>query len=208
MTILKRLLLSLCLMLTLGVSTARAAADHGADTAHGDEPKASLLRGANEGLITGITTLIVFLLLVVLLGKFAWGPIVTGLKKREDQIRKDIADAEAARAKSEASLKEYQAQLATAEGKVRDLLSKAQADAEKLATNIRMQAQQESEEIKERANKEIEAAKNQAIGEIHEQAAVLSTSIAEKILKRNINADDQRELVRQSLAELASAQKN
>src|SRR5690606_19490970 len=148
------------------------------------------------------------LLLVAILGKFAWGPIASGLKAREDKIRRDIADAEAARARAEATLKEYQAQLAQAESKVRELLSKAQSDAERVATSIRMQAQQEAEEAKERAGKEIEAAKNQALSEIYEQTASISTSIAEKILRRNLNADDQRELVRQSLEQLQAVAKN
>jgi F-type H+-transporting ATPase subunit b len=198
-------LLGLVLTLALAPATWAAGPAVEADHAAG-EP--TLVQGFNEGLVTAVTTLIVFLLLVAILGKFAWGPIASGLKAREDKIRRDIADAEAARARAEATLKEYQAQLAQAESKVRELLSKAQSDAERVATSIRMQAQQEAEEAKERAGKEIEAAKNQALSEIYEQTASISTSIAEKILRRNLNADDQRELVRQSLEQLQAVAKN
>src|SRR5688500_2951739 len=65
-------------------------ADHNAaagTAAHDGEVKANLLRGGSEGIITAITTLIVFLGLVVVLGKYAWGPIASGLKAREDKIR-------------------------------------------------------------------------------------------------------------------------
>src|SRR5205085_388944 len=106
---------------------------------------------------------------------FAWGPIASGLKAREDKIRKDIADAEAARAKAEATLKEYSAQLATAEARIRDMMAKASADAEKLSTSLRMQAQQEAEEIKERSTRDIEAARKAALNDIYSQAAELST---------------------------------
>jgi F0F1-type ATP synthase membrane subunit b/b' len=71
-----------------------------------------------------------------------------------------------------------------------------------------MQAQKESEEIKERANREIDASKNQALREIYETAANLATSVAEKILRRNLNVDDQRDLVTRSLDQMQELGKN
>ena len=177
--------------------------DHAAGGSHGPDEKAELLRGADKGgLINAITTLIVFLVLVAVLGKYAWGPIAGGLKAREDKIRQDIAEAEAARARSEATLREYQTQLATAEQKVRDLLAKATTDAEQIASGIRTRAQQDAEESKEKATREIDAARRDAVRQVHEQAAVLATNVAEKILRRNLNADDQRDLVAASLDQL------
>jgi len=138
----------------------------------------------------------------------AWKNVLAGLKSREERIRRDIADAEASRAKAETTLREYNQQLATAEGKIRDMLAKATADGERIATNLRMQAQTESEEIKNRANREIEAAKNQALAEVYEQTANLATNVAEKILRRNLNADDQRDLVSRSLEQVQTIGKN
>ena len=171
---------------------------------HGDP---QLIAKPSAGIVPALTTLAIFVLLLIVLGKFAWGPIVVGLKAREDKIRKDIADAEAARARAEATLAEYNTQLATAEGKIRDMMSKASADAEKVTTNLRMQAQQEAEEIKERSTREIDAARKAAVADIYAQAADLSTKVAEKILRRNLNADDQRDLVNQSLEQLQTAGK-
>ena len=148
------------------------------------------------------------MILLVILYPTAWRSVLAGLKAREDRIRRDIADAEAARAKADATLKDYNAQLAAAEGKIRDMLSKATIDGERIATNLKMQAQQESEEIKNRATREIESAKNQAVREVHEQAAELATSVAEKILRRNLNVDDQRDLVARSLEQLQTVNKN
>jgi F-type H+-transporting ATPase subunit b len=68
-----------------------------------------------------------------------------------------------------------------------------------------MQAQTEAEDIKERTQKDIESAKSAAIRDIYAEAANLSTAIAEKILRRNLNADDQRQLVRESLEQLQTA---
>jgi F-type H+-transporting ATPase subunit b len=70
-----------------------------------------------------------------------------------------------------------------------------------------MRAQQESEEIKERANREIDSARKAAVADIYAQAADLSTGIAEKILRRNLNATDQRDLVDRSLEQLQTAGK-
>jgi F-type H+-transporting ATPase subunit b len=158
-----------------------------------------------QGLITGIVTIVIFVLLLVVLGKYAWGPILSGLKAREEKIRKDIAEAESMRVRAEATLREYNQQLTTAEQKVRDMLEKAAADAEKIAARLRTQAQNEAQETRERAVKDIEAARAQALSEIYEQTADLATRVAEKILRRNLNAEDQRGLVDQSLRELQTA---
>jgi F-type H+-transporting ATPase subunit b len=180
---------------------AAAANEHGGGNAHA-EKEPQLLSGGKEGAITALVTLIVFGVLVAVLSKTAWGPIAKGLQDREDKIRRDIEEAEAARARSEATLKEYQAQLATAEARVRELLSKATVDAEQIAANIRTRAQQESQEIKENATREIDSARRDAVRQVHEHAAVLATNVAEKILRRNLNPDDQRDLVRSSLEQL------
>ena len=194
----RRMLALLFGVAAVALATAPVLAVEGPEGGEATSP----LYTVNQGLITGLATIIIFVLLVAILGKYAWGPILSGLKAREEKIRKDIADAEAARAKAEATLREYNAQLATAEQKVRDMIAKATSDAEQLAASIRARAQQESEETKERAMRDIENAREQALAEIYAQTAELSTRIAEKILKRNLNADDQRELVNQSLQEL------
>lgn len=193
---------SKCLLAGLTLAYAAPMALASADPHAGGHAEPQLFSPPAAGLVVAVTTLVVFALLLAVLGKFAWGPIAAGLKAREDRIRKDIADAEAARARAEATLKEYQAQLATAEAKVRQLLTDATAQGERLATDIRMKGQKEAEETKNRATRDISAAKDQALSEIYERSAEISTAIAEKILRRNINVDDQRDLVQRSLAEL------
>lgn len=196
-------------LLALGAWSAaptRAAEHEGAGGAesqhHEAEESPQLLSGAKESMITALTTLIVFGALVVILGKTAWGPIAKGLQDREDKIRHDIEEAEAARARAEATQKEYAAQLATAEQKVRELLAKATADAETVAANIRMQADKEAAEKKEAALRDIDVARREAVRQVGEQAAMLATNVAEKILRRNLNVDDQRDLVAASLDQL------
>jgi F-type H+-transporting ATPase subunit b len=159
-------------------------------------------------LMSSIWVLAIFLVVVIILHRTAWKNVMAGLKAREDRIRKAIADADAARAKAEAQLAEYNKQLATAEQKGRDMISQAGIDAERIATNIKMKAQQELEEAKEKAAKEIEAAKRVALNEIYEQTANLATAVAEKIIRRNLNANDQKDLVSQGLEEFKSVGRN
>jgi F-type H+-transporting ATPase subunit b len=199
------MLMLLALVLPIQVANAQEQGTMANGPAATEEAKPGLLSFDPQ---QAVWVLAIFIVLVLILYRTAWKNVLAGLKKREERIRKDIADAEAARLKAEATLREYSKQLTDAEEKVRDIIAKAAADAEKVGQSIRMQAQSESEEIKERANREIEASKNQAIREIYEQAANLSTNIAEKILRRNLNADDQRDLVARSLEEMQEIGKN
>jgi F-type H+-transporting ATPase subunit b len=184
-------------------------AAHPAETEHagGGEHQGSLLPplagpGLHDTLLSALWVIIIFVVMLMILYPTAWRNVLEGLKKREQRIRKDIADAEAARAKAEATLKEFNAKLATAEARSQEMISKAVSEGERLATSIKMSAQQEAEEAKERATRDIEASKNQAIAEIREQAVYLATTVAEKIIRKNLNAEDQRALVKQSLEQL------
>jgi F-type H+-transporting ATPase subunit b len=160
-----------------------------------------------EAIATAITTLVVFLIVLVVLAKFVFPPVGAALAARAERIEAAVKAADEAQLKAKAMLDQYNAKLATADGEVRAIIARAQTDAENIATNIRTRAQQESEEIRERAERDIEQAKSAAIKDIYAQAAELSTSIAEKILRRNLSVDDQRSLVAESLSKL-DANKN
>jgi F-type H+-transporting ATPase subunit b len=210
------LILSLTIVLSLARITA-AAPEHPTSetrtetrseaTAHpGEHEDPSILPDfqKRETWMSALWVVIIFLVLLAVLYPTAWKNVLSGLRAREDRIRKDIAEAEAARARAEATLREYNAQLTAAENRVREMLNTATQDGERVATEIRMRAQGEAEEAKKRAMKDIETAKQNALSEIYQRAAELSTSIAEKILRRNINAEDQKDLVKRSLDELQS----
>jgi F-type H+-transporting ATPase subunit b len=208
----------LAVLAALGVGGARALAaeehgasattEHGAAGAHGGEGHKTydLLADPHDSQTwySALWVLIIFLVMLAILYPTAWKNVLAGLKAREERIRKDIAEAEAARVRAESTLKEYNTQLAAAETRVRDMLAKATADGETIAAGIRTRAQQEAEETKDRALRDIEAARGQAVAELQAQAAVLATAVAEKILRRNLNSDDQRDLVNQSLAEMSA----
>jgi F-type H+-transporting ATPase subunit b len=174
---------------------------NGTHAAAGEHEKGELIPDFSKTStwLSAIWVVVIFLILLAILYKSAWKNVLSGLKAREERIRSGIADAEAARTRAEATLREYNQQLAAAEQRVRDLIAGAQADGERIAAQIRVRGEQEAQEAKERATKEIEAARKQALAEIYEQTAQLATNVAEKILRRNLNADDQRDLVASSL---------
>ena len=202
----RKKLLGLLMLLTLTLPMHLAHAQEQGTQANGS----AATEGTQPGLLTpdfqqAALVLVIFVILVFILYRTAWKNVLTGLKGREARIRNDIATAEDARKKAEVALVEYNTQLSTAQANVRTMLGQAAADAEKIAAGIRLHATQEAEEIKERALRDIDNARKQALSEVYEQAANLSTTIAEKILRRNLNADDQRDLVNESLQQLQTA---
>jgi F-type H+-transporting ATPase subunit b len=163
--------------------------------------------GDQPGLIsfdpgTAICVLISFVLLVVILYKAAWKNVLTALDGRAQRIGNDIKQAEEARAKAETLLKQHAAQLAAADEQVRQIMAKATTEAEKLAAGIKAQAQAEGESEREKTRKEIESAKRDAIRQVYEQTADMATAVAAKILGRNLNSQDQQDLVNQTLGQL------
>src|SRR5687767_7794024 len=98
--------------LTLMLAAAAAPAGGGADP-----PLLPPL--TRETFMSALWVVIIFLVLLAVLYPTAWKNVLKGLKAREERIRKDIADAEAARARAEETLRTYNAQLAAAEGRVR-----------------------------------------------------------------------------------------
>jgi F-type H+-transporting ATPase subunit b len=218
MSMLKRLCWVIALTALLAGPTAhsRAADEHAttsnatsahAEGGHEAEPLMPDLTKATT-ITSGLWVLAIFLIVLAILYPTAWKNILAGLQAREQRIRNDITQAEAARAKAEATLREYNTQLAAAEQRVRDMIATATADGERMAAQIRTRGEQEAQEIKERANKEIEAASKQAIAEVYEQTANLATSVAEKILRRSLNAEDQRDLVSRSLDQVQNIKNN
>jgi F-type H+-transporting ATPase subunit b len=168
----------------------------------GDQPDLVPLPPKWSDVGSAIWVLISFVVLVFILKKAAWQNVLDSLKGREDRIRNDIRAGEEARAKAETLLKEHAAQVAGAQEQVRQMLLKAGVDAEKIASNIRTQAAADAEAERERSRKDIDSAKRDAIRQVYEQTADLATTVASKILGRNLNPQDQRDLVDQTLGQL------
>jgi len=178
-------------------SAAAAAAADGEHGAAASEP--SLFQGS---LVQSLAAIIAFVVLLVILKKMAWGPMIQGLQDRENKIKDDLAKAEQANADAQKTLDDYKAQLAEAHSETRQMLDQARTDAEALRQKMTAEAEEEAARLRQRASDEIAQAKNQALQEIYQQSAELAVSVAGKILERQIDAKDTQQLVDQSLSEL------
>jgi F-type H+-transporting ATPase subunit b len=181
------------------------AAHKGADAAHGDGHAHLGHAGAdtNPGQIKGdlaIFTAVVFLLLVVILRKFAWKPISEGLEKREHHIAHEIAAAENANAEAKRLLAEYQKKLDASQLEVRAIIDEARRDAEHTAQQIAAKAKADAETEMRRAMREVETAKDQALKELAETAANQALALAGKLLQQKLQPADHARLIDEAMA--------
>lgn len=198
---------------------AAAAAEHAADThtdaAHAADSHAAgdtHAAGHHEEHETGVPmnfkgdlalwSLVTFLLFVVVLGKFAWGPLLTALNQREAGIQQQINEAEANRVKSETLLKQYQTQLAQAQEEVKALIAEARRDAETTKNDIMATAQREADNTRQRAVNDIERARDVALGELFDFVSKNVVQATEQVLQRSLTGEDHDRLVRDALAQV------
>ena len=153
-----------------------------------------------------IWTLITFSILVLILWKTAWIPIIGALDSRAEKIRTDIENAEKSRLESEKILAQYKEMMANAKDESAKIISLSRIEAEKVKNDIIDKASIESKAIADRAKNEINVAKENALADIKSEVVLLSTEIASKILKKNINADDQRSIVKETLDKMRTVQ--
>ncbi|MCH2143962.1 MAG: F0F1 ATP synthase subunit B [Phycisphaerales bacterium] len=158
----------------------------------------------DPNLLANVTGIVVFLVALVVLWLFVWPKITQGLDDRNDKIISEIQSAEEAREQAKSALADYEQELAKAREESSRMINDARAQAKELADELRAKNEQELAERMARANADIESAKSAAVADIHSQAAVLATTIAGKILQREINPGDQQQLVEESLNELGS----
>ncbi len=149
-----------------------------------------------------IWTVVVFVGLMLILGKFAWKPLIKALQERETHLEQVLLDSERARNEAEAIAAENRRQLAQAADKVRDLIEEARKEALLAAGSIIAKAQAEAEASRQRAEREIAGAKDQALMEIWSSTADLAVSVAGKVLSKEMGADDHKRLVEMAMGEL------
>jgi len=135
-----------------------------------------------------IFTLVVFVVLLLVLWKFAWGPISAGLDKREQGVANNIARAEEAASEAEKLIANYEAKLAAASDEVRGMIEEARRDAEHTKQQIVDEAQQAASAEADRARREIETAKASALKELADRTTDFSLELAGQVLDARCRA--------------------
>jgi F-type H+-transporting ATPase subunit b len=146
----------------------------------------------------------VFVLLAALLTKFAWKPIMEGLDKRERGIAESIAATQRANDEAKSMLASYERRLAEAADEVRGMLEEARRDAEATKQTIVAEARKAADDEQARAKREIGLATDDALSRIAERAGELAVDVAGKFIRQKLTADDQQQLIRDSVASIRS----
>lgn len=151
-----------------------------------------------------IWSLAVFLLLLGLLGKFAWKPIMDGLDKREQGIVQQIAETKKSNEEAKRMLVSYERRLSETADEVRGMLDEARRDAESTKVAIVAEARKAAEDEQARAKHEIGLARDEALSSIALKAGDLAVEVAGKFLREKIGKEDHSRLVRDSVASLGT----
>lgn len=154
-----------------------------------------LILGASTTLGDSLVTLISFLLLFVVIKSVAWKPLMNMLAQREEAINADLDKAETARLSAERQLAEVELQLREARTKANDTLSRAQAEGTEMQRAIVEEAKEDARRIRTQAEKEIDLERKQAFTSLRSEISEMSISIAEGIIGKELNADDQNRLI-------------
>ena len=152
-----------------------------------------------------IWTAVVFLVVLAILYKFAWGPISEGLQKRENEIAAQIAEAQRKNEEARQLLVEYEKKLAAAQDEVRGLIEQGRRDAEKVGQQLLDKAREEAGIERQRAVQQIESATLAALKELAERSATLAVDLAGKIVGAGSNAADHSRLIEQAVSEFSQS---
>lgn len=150
----------------------------------------------------GLWTIVIFLLLFFILKKVAWGPMLEGLQKREQNIRAAADEAKEARKETERVRAEFKAEMDKAYAEIPKMMEAARRDAQNLAEEMRAKAQADIQTERQRLRREIETARDQALQELWSRTSQLATLISSKAIRRSLSEEDHRRLMDEALNEL------
>ncbi len=183
--------------------------EHGAGEHHDSDPTHANVSDATYEVIDWRTDMaffsaVVFGLLLVVLGATAWKPIMEGLEKRERGIANNIAQAQKAASEATAKLAEYEAKLAGAAEESQRIVAEARKDAEAAGQKLIAAAQEEAARSRDRAVADIESAKRVALSELASQSTDVAMSLAQRVVGREVRAEDHQGLIQEMLSKLPS----
>jgi len=149
-----------------------------------------------------IWTIATFLILLWLLAKFAWRPLLEALERRQESIRKSLDDAQQAKQELERLHGESQRILATGRAEADRILSNTRSDANRFREELKQKAQAEAAGIVKNAERQIEMETARALQQIRKEAVDLSVAIASKLLERNVSKEDNERLIEETFRQI------
>jgi F-type H+-transporting ATPase subunit b len=149
-----------------------------------------------------IWTIVTFLVLLTLLAKFAWGPLLQALDTRQQAIRKSLDDARQAKQDLERLHVESAQIIRQARVEADGIITRSRADAERLREEMKQKARAEADTIVKSAERQIQLETTRALQQIRTEAVDLSVMIASKILQRNLSKEDNERLIDEALRQV------
>ncbi|HCM89056.1 MULTISPECIES: F0F1 ATP synthase subunit B [Vagococcus] len=143
-----------------------------------------------------------FLVLLLALKKFAWGPVVNMMQDRENKIASDIDNAEMSKIEADKLEKQRQMELKQSRTEAQKIIAQAKDTAENNAHGILLEAQEHATRIKKQAQEDLRIERDRMIDEAKKEVADLSVEIASKILKKELSASTHQELIQTSIEKL------
>ena len=156
---------------------------------------------------TGLSfwTLVVFGILVFILGKYAWGPILAAVDAREKGIQSALDEAAERNDEATKLLAEHKEQLADARRQANELIAEGKAAGENVRKEIEEKARSEAQSIVERARAEIERERDAAIAQLRKESVDLALAAASRLMQENLDQDKDRQIVERYLTEMGSS---
>ncbi|MGD0060450.1 MAG: F0F1 ATP synthase subunit B [Verrucomicrobiia bacterium] len=154
-----------------------------------------------------IWTLVTFVVLLVLLAKFAFKPIAQALDRRGESIKKSIEDAEKQRADAKKLMDDYQKQLAEARNEAGKIIEEARQLGERVRKEVVDKSNAEASAAVQRAQEEIQRQKEKGIQEMKDTVAALSVQIASRVIEKELNEATHRQLVDSLIKDLSKIQR-
>jgi len=152
---------------------------------------------ADPGLF--IWTILTFLVLLFLLSKLAWRPLLQALDKRQQAIRQSLDDAQAAKEELSRLHQESAQIIRQARVDAEAIIAQSRTDAGRLREEMRQKAKTEADGIVRTAERQIQLETARALQQIRSEAVDLSVSIASKLLQRNLTKEDNERLIAEAL---------
>jgi len=160
---------------------------------HGEEGGGGGLFSLNAGLM--VWTVVIFTALLIVLWRFAWGPILAAVEAREKGIQGALDEAKSRQEEAEKLLQEHKAQLADARRQSQEILAEGREAADRLRKELEEKAREESEAILTRARSEIEREKEAAVDALRRESVDLALAAASKLLHAKLDGEQDRKLV-------------
>jgi len=151
-----------------------------------------------------IWTILTFLVLLGLLGKFAWKPLLAALDSRHELIKKSLDDADKAKQELERLQQDSREIISEARVEAQSIVAKSRSEAEKLKGEMRQKAKEEADSIVRSAEKQIQVETEKAIAEIRGEVVDLSLLVASRLVKKNLSKEDNQSLIEESLKQIES----